>query len=82
MIDTYLFASLLKGIGHNITLVLVGDSNQLPSVGPGQLLKDLIDEWLSLLNAGFDELTSLNIVKNSSYNRLVKTVLESILLEI
>lgn len=43
MIDTYLFASLLKGIGHNITLVLVGDSNQLPSVGPGLILNDLID---------------------------------------
>ncbi|MGN1372061.1 MAG: ATP-dependent RecD-like DNA helicase [Candidatus Coprovivens sp.] len=43
MIDTYLFASLLQGIGHNITLVLVGDSNQLPSVGPGLILNDLID---------------------------------------
>ena len=43
MIDTYLFASLRKGIGHNITLVLVGDSNQLPSVGPGLILNDLID---------------------------------------
>ena len=42
MIDTYLFDSLLKGIGHNITLVLVGDANQLPSVGPGLILNDLI----------------------------------------
>lgn len=45
-------------------------------------LKDLVDEWYSLLNAGFDELSSLEIVKNSSYNKLVKTVLESILIEI
>ena len=43
MIDTYLFASLLKGLNHNITLVLVGDANQLPSVGPGLILNDLID---------------------------------------
>lgn len=43
MIDTYLFASLLKGIKHNIQLVLVGDSNQLPSVGAGLILNDLID---------------------------------------
>ena len=43
MIDTYLFSSLLKGIGHNITLILVGDANQLPSVGPGLILNDLID---------------------------------------
>ena len=43
MIDTYLFSSLLKGLNHNITLVLVGDANQLPSVGPGLILNDLID---------------------------------------
>lgn len=43
MIDTYLFDALLKGLNHNITLVLVGDSNQLPSVGPGLILNDLIE---------------------------------------
>ena len=43
MLDTYLFSSLLKGLNHNIILVLVGDSNQLPSVGPGLILNDLID---------------------------------------
>ena len=43
MIDTALFDSLLKGLHHNITLVLVGDSNQLPSVGPGLVLSDLIE---------------------------------------
>lgn len=46
MIDTYLFDSLLKGIKHNVTLVLVGDSNQLPSVGPGLILSDLIESDL------------------------------------
>lgn len=45
-------------------------------------LRDLVDEWISLLNAGFDELTSLTIVKDSAYNKLVKTILESILLDI
>ena len=43
MIDISLFSSLLKGLLPNIKLVLVGDYNQLPSVGPGNLLKDLID---------------------------------------
>ena len=43
MIDTFLFDSLLKGLNHNIKLVLVGDSNQLPSVGPGLILNDLIN---------------------------------------
>jgi exodeoxyribonuclease V alpha subunit len=42
MIDNNLFASLLRGIRHNVRLVLVGDSNQLPSVGPGNILYDLI----------------------------------------
>ena len=43
MIDIELFASLLKGLTKNIKIILVGDYNQLPSVGPGNLLKDLID---------------------------------------
>ena len=43
MIDVNLLSSLFKGLTRNIKLVLVGDHNQLPSVGPGQILKDLID---------------------------------------
>lgn len=43
MVDTNLFYSLLKGIGSNIQLVLVGDSFQLPSVGNGLILNDLIN---------------------------------------
>lgn len=42
MIDSELMASLLRGIKHNCKLVLVGDEFQLPSVGPGNILKDLI----------------------------------------
>ena len=43
MIDTILFDSLLKGLRHNIKLVLVGDEHQLPSVSPGLILNDLIN---------------------------------------
>lgn len=43
MIDVSLFDALLKGISSNIQLVLVGDSFQLPSVGPGLILNDLIE---------------------------------------
>lgn len=43
MIDTELFSSLLDGIDSNIKLIIVGDDNQLPSVGPGLILTDLID---------------------------------------
>lgn len=43
MIDTLLLDHLLKGLTPNIHLVLVGDDHQLPSVGAGQVLKDLIE---------------------------------------
>lgn len=43
MIDNRLMNSLLRGLTNNIRLVLVGDYNQLPSVGSGNVLKDLID---------------------------------------
>lgn len=42
MIDTVLAYSLLRAIPSNARLILVGDVNQLPSVGPGNVLKDLI----------------------------------------
>ena len=42
MIDSNLFSSLLKGLKDNIQLVLVGDAFQLPSVGSGLVLNDLI----------------------------------------
>ena len=42
MIDTYLFSNLLKGLSVNTKIVLIGDYEQLPSVGPGQVLHDLI----------------------------------------
>ncbi len=42
MVDTLLLASLLRGISANCKVILVGDSYQLPSVGPGQVLHDLI----------------------------------------
>jgi exodeoxyribonuclease V alpha subunit len=42
MIDTTLMASLLKGIPLRATLIMVGDANQLPSVGAGNVLKDTI----------------------------------------
>jgi exodeoxyribonuclease V alpha subunit len=43
MVDTYLMYHLLRAIPPSARLVLVGDVNQLPAVGPGNILKDLID---------------------------------------
>lgn len=42
MVDIYLFHSLLKAVAVGTRLILVGDVNQLPSVGPGNVLKDVI----------------------------------------
>lgn len=42
MVDIYLMQALLKAITIGTRLVLVGDVNQLPSVGPGNVLRDII----------------------------------------
>ena len=42
MVDIYLMYSLLKAVTVGTRLILVGDVNQLPSVGPGKVLKDII----------------------------------------
>lgn len=43
MVDTQLMYSLLKAIPITARLILVGDIDQLPSVGPGNVLRDIID---------------------------------------
>lgn len=42
MVDIFLMNSLLKAISVGTRLILVGDADQLPSVGPGNVLKDII----------------------------------------
>lgn len=42
MVDIHLMQSLLKAVNPGTRLILVGDVNQLPSVGPGNVLKDVI----------------------------------------
>ena len=43
MVDIHLFQALLKAVIPGTRLIMAGDINQLPSVGPGQVLRDLID---------------------------------------
>ena len=43
MVDTILMNNLVKALKESTKLILVGDSYQLPSVGPGSVLKDIID---------------------------------------
>ena len=42
MIDIELMATLLKAIGPSTAILFVGDKDQLPSIGPGNVLKDII----------------------------------------
>ena len=63
MIDIFLFSSLLKGLRLNVKLILIGDANQLPSIGPGDILNDLLS---------YDEIKSKTLnkiyrVKEGSY---------------
>lgn len=54
MLDTLVTSSLLRGIKRDVKLVLVGDYYQLPSVGQGQVLKDLIDsEMIDVIKLNF-----------------------------
>lgn len=43
MVDIFLFRALLKAIPPGGRLIMVGDDHQLPSVGPGQVLRDLLE---------------------------------------
>ncbi len=43
MVDTLLFKTLIQAVPTSMHIVLVGDKDQLPSVGPGQVFHDLLD---------------------------------------
>lgn len=43
MVDTLLFKTLIQAVPTSMHVVLVGDKDQLPSVGPGQIFHDLLD---------------------------------------
>jgi exodeoxyribonuclease V alpha subunit len=46
MVDTVLMHHLLKAVPDQATLIFVGDVDQLPSVGPGNVLRDIIDSGI------------------------------------
>ena len=77
MIDTYLFDNLLKGLSVNTKIIIVGDYDQLPSVGPGEVLYDLINS--NMINTiylkelyrqeeGSNIITLSNDIKNDNLN--------------
>ncbi len=68
MVDIFLFSSLLDALPFGCRLVMVGDSDQLPPVSAGNVLKDLIDSGLLpvvQLNEIFRQSLESNIVKNA-----------------
>ena len=68
MVDIFLFSSLLDALPFGCRLIMVGDSDQLPSVSPGNVLKDLIDSGLLpvvQLKEIFRQSLESNIVRNA-----------------
>ena len=76
MIDTLLMNNVMKALSSDTKLIIVGDSNQLPSVGAGNVLKDIIDSkvvntiYLTEIyrqSAKSDIVMSAHAVKNSEH---------------
>lgn len=68
MVDLFLMNYLVKGIYQGSKLVLVGDVDQLPSVGPGNVLKDIINSEAIvtiILNKIFRQAAKSKIILNS-----------------
>lgn len=68
MVDLHLFQALLKAVMPGTRLILAGDIHQLPSVGPGQVLKDMIDSGVFpvvMLQKIFRQAEESDIVVNS-----------------
>ena len=71
MIDVNLLDNLFKGLSKNIKIVMIGDYNQLESVGPGKVLKDLIDS--DMINVTF-----LNELYRQDENSYIATLASEI----
>lgn len=68
MVDISLMYALLKAVVAGTRLILVGDVNQLPSVGPGAVLKDIIDSGqfhTVKLNKIFRQASTSDIIVNA-----------------
>ncbi|MBP5197864.1 MAG: ATP-dependent RecD-like DNA helicase [Lachnospiraceae bacterium] len=68
MVDVQLFLALLKAVMPGTRLILVGDVNQLPSVGPGQVLRDIMESKAfptTVLNKVFRQSEGSDIVMNA-----------------
>ncbi len=68
MVDTNIFFSLLKAVPVSAKLIIIGDKDQLPSVGPGNVLRDLITSGYFMtvyLNRNFRQSENSLIIDNA-----------------
>ena len=81
MVDLPLFQALLKAITPGTRLIMVGDVNQLPSVGPGQILRDIMNSGaypMVVLQKIFRQAGESDIVVNAHHiNRGESIVLDN-----
>lgn len=81
MVDISLMYALLKAVAAGTRLILVGDVNQLPSVGPGSVLKDIIDSeqfHVVRLNKIFRQAAQSDIIVNAhKINRGEEVILDN-----
>ncbi len=68
MVDFYIFHSLLKAISQHTRLIIIGDKDQLPSVGPGNVLRDIINSGhfqVIYLSRNFRQTADSLIIENA-----------------
>ncbi len=68
MVDVFLMNYIVRAVYYGTKIIFVGDSNQLPSVGPGSILKDLIDSnqfAMVQLNKIFRQAAKSKIIVNA-----------------
>lgn len=91
MIDTILMNNLIKALKPSTKLILVGDSNQLPSVGSGSVLKDIINSGVVNVvelteiyrqSAKSDIIVNAHRVKNGEYIEFKKKDTDMFLIEV
>ena len=68
MVDINLFLELIQSIPNGSNIILVGDADQLPPIGPGQPFKDMIESKRSIFqnfSGNFRQNNLSNIIKAS-----------------
>lgn len=68
MVDFFIFYSLLKAVSQHTRLIIIGDKDQLPSVGPGNVLRDIIkSDYFNIiyLNRNFRQTADSFIIDNA-----------------